>query len=165
MDRLLRLSARALGVLEGATWFPPLFARAVVGTVFASSGWGKLHNLEQVTAFFADLGIPFPGLQAPFVAGTELVCGALLLVGLATRLAAVPLVATMGVALATALAEQITGAVALFGLSEFLYIVLLVGLVVNGPGAVALDTLLARAFATERLPLLTRSLGSHAAPE
>ena len=31
------------------TWLGPLFARIVVGWVFLWSGWGKLHNLAQVT--------------------------------------------------------------------------------------------------------------------
>jgi putative oxidoreductase len=127
------------------SWFPPSIARLVVGWVFVSSGWGKLHNLDGVVAFFRDLGIPAPELQAPFVAGTELVCGALLLAGLATRLAALPLVAVMGVALATALRDRIGGLSDLFGLSEFLYAVLLLGLVAVGAGPVSFDALWKRA--------------------
>jgi putative oxidoreductase len=127
------------------SWFPPSIARLVVGWVFVSSGWGKLHNLEGVVAFFRDLGIPFPELQAPFVAVTELACGALLLAGLWTRLAALPLVAVMGVALATALRDRIDGIVSLFGLAEFLYIVLLAGLVAHGAGPFSFDALRKRA--------------------
>ena len=125
---------------------PPLFARLVIGVVFTHSGWGKWHHLDQVVKFFADLGIPAPQLQAPFVASVELGCGALVLVGLATRLAAVPLIGTMVVALATALGEKITGLNALFGLAEFLYIALLVQLIVGGAGAVSLDRFVARAL-------------------
>ncbi len=122
---------------------PPLLARLVIGVVFTGSGWGKLHNLGQVTQYFASLGIPFPELQAPFVASIELVCGALVLVGLGTRFVAVPLVGTMVVALATALAPKIDGLGSLFGLSEFLYIALLVQLAISGAGAVSLDHLVA----------------------
>ena len=125
---------------------PPLFARLVIGVVFTHSGYGKWTHLDQVVKFFAGLGIPFPQLQAPFVASVELVCGALVLVGLGTRLAAVPLIGTMVIALATALSEKITGLNALFGLAEFLYVALLVHLIVGGAGAVSLDRLVARAL-------------------
>jgi putative oxidoreductase len=125
---------------------PPLFARLVIGVVFVHSGFGKWTHLDQVVKFFTGLGIPFPELQAPFVATVELVCGALVLVGLGTRLVAVPLMGTMFVALATALSAKITGVNALFGLAEFLYLVLLVQLAVGGAGPVSLDRLAARAI-------------------
>ncbi len=128
------------------TFAPPLLARLVIGVVFTHSGWGKWQHLDDVTRFFAGLGIPFPQLQAPFVASVELGCGALVLVGLGTRLVAVPLIGTMVVALATALSEKITGVNALFGLAEFLYIVLLVQLAVGGAGAVSLDRFVAIAI-------------------
>jgi putative oxidoreductase len=125
-------------------FLPPLLARVVIGFVFVKSGWGKLHNLDQVIAYFTSLGIPAPEIQAPFVAGTELVCGLLVLVGLATRLAALPLIGTMVVAIATALWPDIEGVNGLFGTSEFLYVVLLVGLVIRGSGWLGLDALVAR---------------------
>jgi putative oxidoreductase len=87
---------------EKTGWIPPLLARLTLGIVFAESGWGKLHNLPRVIAFFTELGIPAPSVQAPFVAGVELVGGLLLIVGLFTPLAAVFLAATMVVAIATA---------------------------------------------------------------
>src|SRR5258705_359728 len=58
-------------------WLPPTLARVTLGWIFVQSGWGKLHHLDQVVKFFTDLGIPAPQIQAPFAAGTELVCGAL----------------------------------------------------------------------------------------
>jgi len=138
----LRIVSRAL--CERLAFASPLLSRLVIGVVFTHSGWGKLHDLDQVASFFASLGVPFPELQAPFVATVELVGGALVGLGLATRLAAIPLIGTMVVALATALASKITGANALFGLAEFLYIVLLVQLAVSGAGAVSLDRFAAR---------------------
>ncbi len=140
----LRILTKALS--ERLAFVPPLLARVVIGVVFTHSGWGKLHNLDQVAQFFASLGIPFPELQAPFVASVELGCGALVLAGLATRLAALPLIGTMIVALATALASEITDANALFGLSEFLYIALLVQLVLGGAGALSVDRFVAVAL-------------------
>ncbi len=122
----------------------PLLARVCVGLVFTSAGAGKLRNLEQTVAFFESLGIPAPELQAPFVAATELGGGLLLIAGLATRLAALPLAATMVVAIATALWSELEGAVDLFGRSEFLLGLLLVWLVLSGPGRFSLDALVAR---------------------
>jgi putative oxidoreductase len=139
VSTLLDLRRLLLGLCAQLAFAPPLLSRLVIGGVFVHSGWGKLHNLDHVVQFFASLGIPHPELEAPFVACVELVCGALVLVGLVTRLAAVPLIATMVVALATALAPKIEGVSSLFGLAEFLYIVLLVQLTVGGAGALSLD--------------------------
>jgi len=144
MSALLSLRLVLKALCERLAFAPPLLARLVIGVVFTHSGWGKLHNLDQVAEFFASLGVPFPALQAPFVASVELGCGALVLAGLATRLAAIPLIGTMGVALGTALASKITGANALFGLAEFLYVVLLVQLAIGGAGAASLDRFVAR---------------------
>src|SRR5690349_164638 len=93
-----RFAARIAGAF---TWLFPLLARVTVGWIFFQSGWGKLHNLEMVTDYFTELGIPAPALQATFASGTEFVCGALLLAGLATRYAAIPLIVVMLVALRT----------------------------------------------------------------
>jgi putative oxidoreductase len=144
MSALIFLRTHVRALAGRLAFAPPLLARMVVGVVFTHSGWGKLHDLDRVASFFASLGVPYPELQAPFVATLELVCGAALLAGFATRLAALPLIGTMVVALATALASRITGANALFGLAEFLYIVLLAQLAIGGAGPVSLDRLAAR---------------------
>src|SRR4051812_37399468 len=79
-----------------------LLVRISVGVVFAMTGWGKLHHLEDIIEFFRSLGIPYPELQAPLVAGLELVGGSLLVVGFCSRLVSVPLIGTMVVAMVTA---------------------------------------------------------------
>ena len=79
-----------------------LSLRIVVGVTFLLHGLDKLGDVSGTEQFFASLGIPAPGLMAPFVAATETVGGLLLIVGLATRLAAAALAANMLVALATA---------------------------------------------------------------
>ena len=55
-------------ILKTLNWLPPLAARMTLGLVFIESGWGKLHNLEKVTSYFTELGIPFASIQAPTVA-------------------------------------------------------------------------------------------------
>lgn len=139
-----RLRRTALDRLGRLAWAPPLLARLVIGAIFVPTGWGKLHNLPDIVDFFRQLGIPYPEIQAPFVSSIELVCGTLVLIGLATRLAAVPLIGTMVVAIATAVWPQLDAARDLFGKEELHYTVLLAYLVVNGPGLVAVDALIAR---------------------
>ena len=141
---LVRLRQLVLRVSNALRWLPPTLTRLVVGWVFLQSGWGKLHSLEKVVGFFTSLGLPAPEFQARLVACTEFVCGLLLLVGLATRVATIPLIITMIVALATALRADIHGLGDLFGTSEFLYIALLAWLGVYGAGPISLDRVIAR---------------------
>jgi putative oxidoreductase len=129
---------------ERVGFIAPLLARLTVGYAFVESGWGKVNNLDKVIEYFTELGIPAPSIQAPFVSGVELICGALVLVGLVTRLAAVPLIGTMLVALITAKASDIAGLSDLIGTIEFCYAVLLAWLVLAGPGATSLDHRIAR---------------------
>lgn len=145
VTRLLAIRRLVLGIAGSLAWLPPTLARLTVGWVFLWSGWGKLHDLDKIVQFFGELGIPYPELQAPFASGTELVCGALLLSGLFTRLASVPLIVVMIVAIVTAQRENVTALGDLFGLIEFLYITLLVWLGVAGPGPLSLDAALVRA--------------------
>lgn len=81
---------------------PIILIRVMVGAVFLSEGIQKFLFPEQLgVGRFARIGIPAPDLLAPFVGVVEVVCGALLLAGLLTRLAAIPLVADMVVAITT----------------------------------------------------------------
>jgi len=125
-------------------WLSPTLARLTVGLVFFQSGWGKLHDLEKVTNFFTELGIPHPWFQARLASASEFVCGGLLLLGLATRFAAVPLIVTMAVAIRTAQWENVDGLGSLVGLLEFAYVALLVWLATDGPGPISLDRVIAR---------------------
>jgi uncharacterized membrane protein YphA (DoxX/SURF4 family) len=92
-DRLAAiLSTRA----PGAT----LLVRLMVGCVFVSEGIQKFIDPAGVGAGrFAKIGIPSPEVMGPFVGTVEILCGSLVLFGLATRLAAVPLIGVMVVAI------------------------------------------------------------------
>ena len=79
-----------------------VLVRALVGLVFASEGVQKfLVPAALGVGRFAKIGIPAPEVLAPFVGVVEIACGLLVLVGLATRLAAVPLIIDILVAIAT----------------------------------------------------------------
>jgi putative oxidoreductase len=130
--------------LEKIDWVPGLLSRIAIGFVFVQSGWGKLHHLDKVVDFFTSLGIPAARLQAPFVAGVELAGGALVLVGLFTRIASAPLIGTMVVAILTAKRGDIHELGDLLFMPEFLFIILLLWLIVKGAGVASLDCVLGR---------------------
>jgi putative oxidoreductase len=127
----------------------PTLARLTVGVVFIGTGWAKLHSLPDVTEYFASLGIPLPAFQARLAASTELVGGVLLLVGLATRLASLPLAFTMIVAILTAKRESIDSVGSLLGFEEWSYLVIFLWLAVAGAGPLSLDGLVARLHARQ----------------
>src|SRR5713226_2341665 len=74
--------------------------RVLVGWVFLSEGIQKFLFPEALgVGCFVKIGIPWPLVMAPFVGVVEIVCGTLLLIGLLTRLAAIPLLIDICVAL------------------------------------------------------------------
>jgi putative oxidoreductase len=107
-------------------------------------GWAKLHNIDSVTSFFAELAIPAPHLNALVVSYSQLICGAALVVGLLTRFATVPLIVSMAVAIITAKLPKVHGLYDFVGLDEFTYLVVCLMIALLGPGAVSLDALLVR---------------------
>ena len=143
------LALKLLGYLD---WIPGLLTRLVVGFAFYDSGGGKLGNMENTVNFFTDLGIPFPELNAAFVARLEYYGGILLLLGALTRIVALLLSSTMIVALLTADRDTLAGAltrsseVGLSDVAPFVLGVLLSWLVIRGAGAVSVDALLGRAI-------------------
>jgi putative oxidoreductase len=148
-DRINTLAGIGDKVAWALTWLPPLVARITIGVVFVQSGWGKLANLQGTIGHFRDWGIPLPELQAPFASASELVFGALVLIGLFTRFSAIPLMIVMFVALKTVAYDPQKAADEgtlnyLFGLIEYLYIVILLWLAIFGPGPISVDRIFLR---------------------
>ena len=76
--------------------------RALVGVVFVSEGFQKfLFAAVRGAGRFEKIGLPAPEFLGPFVGSLEVLCGLLVLIGLVTRLASVPLSVIMLVALLT----------------------------------------------------------------
>ena len=141
-----------------------ILVRLLVGlVVFFPEGIQKLIFPDILGAGrFARIGIPFPDLMGPFVGVVELVCGALIIVGLFTRLAAIPLTIIMIVALiSTKLPILLGHDVGIFHLSADIKrlgiwsmlhesradLAMLLGsiyLLIEGAGAWSLDAMLAR---------------------
>jgi putative oxidoreductase len=79
-----------------------LLIRLLVGAVFLSEGIQKfLFPNDLGVGRFVKIGIPAPQVMAPFIGVVEIVCGALIILGLLTRLAAIALIIDMLVAIST----------------------------------------------------------------
>ena len=77
-----------------------ILIRLVVGWVFLSEGIQKfLYAAENGAGRFAKIGIPYADVMGPFVAVVEIACGTLIVFGLLTRLAAIPLIIDILVAI------------------------------------------------------------------
>jgi putative oxidoreductase len=83
-----------------------IIIRLMVGAVFLSEGLQKFLFAEKLGAGrFANIGLPNPDILGPFVGVVELTCGLLVLLGLCTRISALPLLIIMVVAMATTKTE------------------------------------------------------------
>ena len=102
MKHLIKLYVEVAGLLSRLQSPFLLIVRLYWGWQFAQTGWGKMHDIAKITAFFTTLNIPFPAFNAHFVAGLEFFGGILLILGLGTRLVGFLLAANMFVAYWTA---------------------------------------------------------------
>jgi len=132
-----------------AVWLQSAFllgVRLYWGWQFVQTGWGKLHNLAKVTAFFASLGIPLPGLNAPFVAGLEFAGGLLLILGLGSRPVALLLTGNMLVAYLTADREALFAIFSdpgkFYAAAPYTFLFAVIIVLLFGPGPFSLDRLI-----------------------
>jgi putative oxidoreductase len=139
LNKVLRTQAPAAVIL----------IRLAVGSVFLSEGIQKFLFPDQLGAGrFVKIGIPAPDLLGPFVGGVEIVCGVLVLLGLLTRLAAVPLIAIMLVAITSTkipiLLERGFWAMAHEARTDFSMLLGSIFLLIAGAGPASLDAIIAR---------------------
>ncbi len=142
VNLLISLPAR---IASYFAWAGPLVARLVVGYVFMLSGWTKLNNLPTMIERFTEWGIPAPQILTPFVSGVECVGGAMLILGLFTRIPAAMLAVVMLVAIKSAKWGDVDSLETLLGFEEATYFAVFLWLAIAGPGAASLDHLLLRA--------------------
>ncbi|HEY2759618.1 MAG TPA: DoxX family protein [Pirellulales bacterium] len=137
-----------------------VWVRVMCGSVFLWEGILKFVYLNQGVGRFTKLGMPFPGATADFVAVLEIVGGVLLLLGLGTRLIAIPFMIEMIVAMLVTKISMFLGTSPLplppsppqIGFwavlhevrSEFAQLLTVLFLFIAGPGRISLDALLAR---------------------
>jgi putative oxidoreductase len=145
--------------------------RLYFGWMFMSAGLGKLSDPAAAAKQFAGLGVPLPTLNVYAAATVETVCGAILLVGAASRIVAIPLIFTMIVAYATAHREQVfddpwgdpLGTATLFVKAPpFGYLLTALLVLLFGPGRLSLDGLLK--WALDRRVCPTPAAGASAVP-
>jgi putative oxidoreductase len=151
MSLLQRLHKLHSGFTRTASYLQSpflLFVRVYWGFQISQNGWGKLHNLDNVTKFFANLGLPAPGFTATFVATFEFVGGILLIIGLFSCVVDLGLFIDMTMAYVTADKEALFSFFANPGKFYIAdpYTFWFAGLIILifGPGLIALDTLIDR---------------------
>jgi uncharacterized membrane protein YphA (DoxX/SURF4 family) len=134
-----------------------LIIRLLVGGVFLLEGIKKFLFVEAWGAGrFARIGIPQPHTMGPFVGDVEIVCGALLLVGLLTRLASIPLIITISVAIATTkipiLLKSGFWPMEAEARTDYSMLLGLIFLLIVGAGAWSLDARLCGTHSADRSP-------------
>ena len=118
--------------------------RVMVGAVFFSEGLQKFLFAVQLGAGrFAKLGLPHPEMLGPFVGATEIICGIAVLLGAWLRVAVLPLLAVISVAIVTTkwpmLRAQGFWAAAHDGRADFCMLMGLLFLLVKGAGSWSVD--------------------------
>jgi uncharacterized membrane protein YphA (DoxX/SURF4 family) len=144
---------RRMDLLPGIT-FVPLEARSIVlvrvavGLIFATQGFLKYLDPNMGVNRFARIGFPAPLIMAHFVGAFEMVCGILVLIGLFTRVSAIPLLVVISTAIATTKIPELFHANQGFwymvsdARTDFSMLCSLVFLIISGPGVWSVDNLL-----------------------
>ena len=120
------------------------------GALLMKAGAGKIAAPEKIVPFFDSLGIPFPEFNVFLVSHVEYYFGALIMIGLASRIVAVPLLITMVTAMATAHLDAFWmsfpswnpiewNIAPIAAESPFNYILMLLFVLALGPGKISVD--------------------------
>lgn len=126
---------------------PPLFFRLILAYGFYGPAMQKVGNISGIAEWFASMGMPFPTLNAYMATGTEVTGFILLFLGLATRIISIPLIVVMIVAITTVhLGNGFEAGSNGFEIPLY-YILMLISLIITGPGRISIDGLLKRKMA------------------
>jgi putative oxidoreductase len=122
-----------------------IIIRLLAGLVFLSEGIQKLlFPVADGAGRFAKIGIPHPQFLGPFTGTTEIICGTLLIIGLLTRLAAVPLLIVILTAIYTTkipiFMDKGFWAAAHEGRADFSMLMCLIFLLIYGAGKYSADS-------------------------
>ncbi|HEY1498011.1 MAG TPA: DoxX family protein [Acidobacteriaceae bacterium] len=125
-----------------------LLVRVYWGWQFAQSGWGRLHNLDRATGFFASLNIPAPHLTVICISLLEFVGGLMLIGGLATRFWGLLLAGDMVVAYLTADRAAVSSIISnpgqFYGADPYTFLFASLMALIFGAGRYSVDYLLWR---------------------
>ncbi|HLW52323.1 MAG TPA: DoxX family protein [Candidatus Angelobacter sp.] len=144
-DRLYALFLKVANSLQS----PLLLAiRVYWGWQFWQSGSGKLSDISKTVDYFTSLGVPAPSLNAHFIAWLEAVGGILLILGLASRLIALPLLIDMIMAYVIADREALSSIISdpdkFYAAAPYTLLFASLIILAFGPGMFSLDTLIKR---------------------
>lgn len=139
-----RLLARVSSSLQS----PFLLAvRLYWGWQFMQTGWGKLTDIGKVVNFFTTLGILAPALNAYLISTLEFGGGLCLILGLSSRLIALPLAIDMLVAYIAADREALFSIISnpdkFTSAAPYTFLIASLLVLIFGPGKASLDALLA----------------------
>ena len=142
IDRVYAIFLRAANSLQS----PFLLAiRLYWGWQFWQTGWGKLSNISRPIEYFTSLGIPAPAFTAHFIGLLEAGGGILLMLGLASRLIALPLVVDMIMAYVIADRDALHAIFSkqddFYKADPFTFLFASLIILIFGPGWFSLDTI------------------------
>ena len=125
-----------------------LVIRLYWGWQFWQAGWGKLSNISQAVENFTNMGVPHPAFTARFIGLLEAGGGILLILGLASRLIALPLAINMITAFVIADREALKTVFSddpgkFYSAAPYTFLFASLLILVFGPGKLSLDTLIA----------------------
>src|SRR5215471_6298699 len=143
IERAYALFLRAAVLLQPLLLF---LIRVYWGWQFWQTGWGKLTNISKPIEYFTSLGIPFPVFNAYFIGLLEAGGGILLILGLGSRLIALPLVVDMIMAYVIADREALGSVISepekFYNAAPFTFLLASLIILAFGPGWLSLDTLI-----------------------
>lgn len=138
-----------LSWLSSDRWFDLaiLFMRIFIGAMMLTHGIGKLQNYNAIVNSFPDpLGIGGP-VSFAIITFVEVGCSVLIIMGLFTRLATLPLIFGMFVATFIAFPEKSFAA----GELSFVYMGIYIMLLISGGGRYAIDAFMFPYWTAERI--------------
>ena len=125
-----------------------LAMRLFWGYGFFQSGWGKLHNVSSTSEFFTSLGIPLATFNVYLVGVIEMIGGILLILGLFSRIAVIPLIVVMVTAYFTAhsasVSHLLTDSNEVTQQAPFNYLLTCIIIFAFGAGRISIDYILKR---------------------
>ncbi len=157
MRNFVKFVLRVFEYLPRLGWMVALGTRLFVGYFFMDSGWGKVTHFDQFSTNFQGWNIPFPMFSATLCAYTELIGGALTIVGLGTRFVSLAQMINMLVAILAVNLKDVHSLQDFGLLDEPLYLLTYAWLGIYGPGWLSLDAAIKRFFAT---PLMSPQVGA-----
>ena len=145
VDRLYTLLVRASSSLQSPFL---LLVRFYWGWQFWLTGWGKLQDIGKVVDYFTSLGVPAPAFNAHFIALLEAGGGLLLILGLGSRLIALPLVIDMVMAYVfgdrEALGSIVSDPGKFYAAAPYTFLFASMLVLFFGPGWISVDALIKR---------------------